>query len=119
MADKGQPEQQPKDNKFRRPKFVNAFMPKKKKPSSDSQSTPPSGTATAIAWTDETELQPMFTNDDNTPPSGRRISDHSQLEQRRNTFDNSSSSRNNPPPVSSFSIIHNLLLHTCTCSLYY
>ncbi len=104
MADKGQSKQQPKDNKYHRPRFVKAFMPKKKKPSSNSQSTPPPpGTATAIAWTEETELETNV--DDNTPPSiemttdsERRLSDHSQ---RRNTSD-----RNNPIPVSyiSFSV---------------
>ncbi len=107
MADKGQSKQQPKDNKPHRPALFKAIgFPKPKKNSSDSQSTlSPSGTATAEAWTDETELETMYTNDGNTPDSERRMSDHSQLEQRRNTFDNSSSSRNNPlhVPVSYFS----------------
>ncbi len=107
MADKGQSKQQPKDNKHHRPALFKAIgIPKRKKNSSDNQTTPPPpGTATAIAWTDETELETMFTNDDNTSDSERRMSDHSQLEQRRNTFDNSSSSRNNPlhVPVSYFS----------------
>ncbi len=110
MADKGQSTQQPKDNK--QPALFKALgIPKPKRTSrSDNQTTPPPpGTATAIAWTDETELETMHTNDDNTPDSERRMSDRSQLEQRRNTFDNSSSSRNKPLPVSSFSIIYNLL----------
>ncbi len=69
-------------------------------------------TDTAEAWSDETELETMYTNDDNTPPSReittdlqRRMSDHSLLEQSGNTSDNNSSSRNNPLPVS---IIHNI-----------
>ena len=106
MADKGQSKQQLKDNKHHRPRIVKALgIAKRKKNSSDNQTTPPPpGTATAEAWTDETEVETMHTNDDNTPDSERRMSDRSQLEQRRNTFDNSSSSsRNNPLPVSSFS----------------
>ncbi len=105
MADKGQSKQQPKDNKHHRPRIVKALgYPQRKKTSSDNQTTPPPpGTSTAEAWTHETELETMFTNDDNTPDSERRMSDRAQLEQRRNIFYNSSSSRNNPLPVSSFS----------------
>ncbi len=107
MAEQGQPKQLPKGNRVHRPALLKAIgIPKRKKNSSDNQTTPPRpGTSTAIAWTDETDdLETMFTNDDNTPDSERRMSDCSQLEQRGNTFDNSSSSsRNNPLPVSSFS----------------
>ncbi len=111
MADKGQSKPPRKDIRPHRPALFKAIgIPKRKKNSSDNQTTPPPpGTATAEAWTDETEVETMHTNDDNTPDSERRMSDRSQLEQRRNTFDNSSSSRNKPLPVSSFSIIHNLL----------